>query len=369
MLAGGGRSVKPARAAITRVPVLFSNMADETTPMAHQRPAQYRNPSGTDVSSAGVGRWTLQRLRDRLPRPPRASLAPVEPDVATLHANRTEPTLTWIGHASMLLQIGGLNVLIDPVFSWRVSPVSFAGPKRHQRPGLTVEQLPPIDVVCNSHSHYDHLDLPSMRAVAARHEPTYLVPNGTDVWLRRHVRADVHAIGFEWHEVQSVGNVEFHFLPVQHWSSRSPFRRNDTPWGSWAIIAPNFRFWFSGDLGYSDDPRQIGARFGPFDYAAIGIGAYAPRWFMRPQHIDPDEAVQVMLDVCAARAIGMHWGTFPLSDESLDEPPQELARALARRGLDADCFTVLRHGETRRLLAAAATPDSVRDTSAAADTP
>jgi N-acyl-phosphatidylethanolamine-hydrolysing phospholipase D len=126
----------------------------------------YKNPSGTDVNPAGIARWTMERLRQRLPRPPVEALLPVAPDIAYLHHNRTEPSVTWIGHASLLVQIGGCNVLIDPVFSRRVSPVRFAGPKRHQAPGLTVAQLPPIDVVLISHNHYDHLDRPSVRAVA-----------------------------------------------------------------------------------------------------------------------------------------------------------------------------------------------------------
>lgn len=320
----------------------------------------YKNPSGTDVSPAGVARWTVERLRQRLPRPPVAPLQPVQPDIAYLHANRTEPSVTWIGHASLLVQIGGCNVLIDPVFSRRVSPVRFAGPKRHQAPGLTVAQLPPIDVVLISHSHYDHLDRPSVRAVArqANGTPTFFVPKGLDHWCAREIPgvrasgAAPSARGFEWHDTHTIetstGPLCFHFLPVQHWSSRSALRRNDTPWGSWAITHPSFRFWFSGDLGYSNDPRNIGEQFGHFDCAAIGIGAYEPRWFMKTQHINPDEAVQVMLDVRATQAIGIHWGTFPLADESLDQPPRDLAKALVARGIPSERFIVLQHGETRR---------------------
>ena len=316
-------------------------------------PSFFSNPSGTDVRVDGLARWTFQRLRDRLPHPPRDPLANIAPDLAFLHANKTVPSLTWIGHASLLLQVGGKNILIDPVFSRRVSPVSFAGPKRHQPPGLTVDQLPPIDALLISHNHYDHLDRPSVRAVHQKQQvvPLSFVPKGVDAWFARNVPG-ANARGLAWGEHARIptsdGDIALHFLPVQHWSSRSLWRRNDTPWGSWAILHPSFRFWYSGDLGYSTDPANIGLQFGPFDFAAIGIGAYEPRWFMRTQHINPDEAVQVMLDVRAAGAIGVHWGTFPLADDALDQAPRDLATALAARDLPAHQFTVLRHGETRR---------------------
>ncbi len=323
-------------------------------------PPPYRNPSGIDVDPSGVARWTYDRLRHRLPHPPAAPIRGVPPDVEYLRSNRTDTTLTWIGHASLLLQLAGRNMLIDPVFSRRVSPVAFAGPRRHQPPGLSLAQLPSIDAVLISHNHYDHLDRPSVRGVArqAGGPPPFLVPRGVESWFARQVpSATVNgtstAVGVEWHDTHRLdtptGDLELHFLPVQHWSSRSALRRNDTPWGSWAIVHPSFRFWYSGDLGYSDDPRRIGAQFGGFDFAAIGIGAYEPRWFMRTQHVNPDEAVQVMLDVGADAAIGVHWGTFPLTDESLDQPPKDLAAAMAARALAPERFTVMRHGETRRL--------------------
>jgi L-ascorbate metabolism protein UlaG (beta-lactamase superfamily) len=210
-----------------------------------------------------------------------------------------------------------------------------------------------VDVVLLSHAHYDHLDLPSVRALARQPggSPTFLVPLGLDSWFARHVRgARVRACA--WDDVVSwpgrTTTLELHFLAVQHWSNRTPWDRNRTLWGSWAIVDPGFRFWFSGDLGYSRDTQEIGARFGRFDLAAIAIGAYEPRWFMRDQHLNPDEAVRVMGEVGAERAIGIHWGTFALTDESLDEPPRALAAAVAAHGLASDRFDVMRHGETRR---------------------
>lgn len=311
----------------------------------------YRNRSGVDVSPSGVPKWAFTRAWARLPRPPQSPITTVAADLDFLHANREHPSFTWIGHASFLKQIGGLNVLVDPVFSRVVSPVPPFGPRRHQPPGLTAKTLPHVDIVVISHSHYDHLDVASVRAVQrqAGGPPLFLVPKGLDAWFAR-VVPGARTQALAWDEAWSGPNgVEFHFLPVQHWSSRSPFRRNDTLWGSWAMLHATHRFWYSGDLGYSNDPARIGARFGRFDLAAIGIGAYEPRWFMKTQHVNPDEAVQVMLDVRADAAIGVHWGTFPLSDESLDEPPRALARALAERALPAERFRVLSPGETLRV--------------------
>ncbi|MCU0626703.1 MAG: MBL fold metallo-hydrolase [Gemmatimonadaceae bacterium] len=319
----------------------------------HSSPRRFANRHLPDRAPQGVLRWQLQRLRDRLPRPPRAPITGVVPDVAWLQANRTVTSLTWIGHSSLLYQRDGVNVLFDPVFSAFASPVQFAGPRRHQPPGLALAELPHVDVVLLSHAHYDHLDLPSVRALARQPggSPTFLVPLGLDSWFARHVRgARVRACA--WDDVVSwpgrTTTLELHFLAVQHWSNRTPWDRNRTLWGSWAIVDPGFRFWFSGDLGYSRDTQEIGARFGRFDLAAIAIGAYEPRWFMRDQHLNPDEAVRVMGEVGAERAIGIHWGTFALTDESLDEPPRALAAAVAAHGLASDRFDVMRHGETRR---------------------
>ncbi len=312
-----------------------------------------------NVDGAGVPTWMLQRARERLPKPPRVPILGVPPDLAFLHGNRGEPALTWIGHSSQLLQIDGVNILIDPVFSTRVSPVPFAGPKRHQPPGLTPAELPHIDLVVLSHNHYDHLDRASMRAVARQPggAPQFWIPAGLESWFARNlprtssgVMPVVQAFGWDDSAVWlgRTGDITVHFLAVQHWSNRTLLDRNASLWGSWAFIHPTLRFWYSGDLGYSDEPRAIGERFGAFDAASIAIGAYEPRWFMRTQHVNPDEAVQVMLDVRAREAIGVHWGTFELTDESLDEPPLALALALQARQLPAERFGVLRPGETRR---------------------
>jgi L-ascorbate metabolism protein UlaG (beta-lactamase superfamily) len=298
----------------------------------------------------------LQRILSGRLVLPRAPIRGLTPDVAALHANSADPArppaITWIGHATVLLQVGGVTILTDPMFSRYASPVPFAGPRRFQPPGVPLADLPRVDVVLISHAHFDHLDRRSVRRLAAQPggPPLFLVPARLGAWFAAHApSAPVRELawGDATGDPMVAPGCSFHFLPVQHWSNRSVLRRNDTAWGSWAVLHERCRFWFAGDLGYSDDVARIGARFGHFDLAAIPIGAYEPRWLMAGQHVSPDEAVQVMLDVRAAKAVAIHWGTFALSDEPPEEPPRALARALAARGLPQERFVVLRHGETR----------------------
>lgn len=343
---------------VPHAPTTFRGMSSKV-PSA----TPFRNRSGVDVDPSAAGRWMLQRLLSgRLVRPS-ADIPGVTPDVGSLHANAADPSrppaLTWIGHATVLLQMAGVSVLTDPVFSRFASPVPFAGPRRLQAPGVPLEALPRVDIVLISHAHFDHLDLHSVRRLArqAGGPPLFLVPAGLESWFDKHVPGvtssgvapTVRSLAWDTHvaELPVAPGFTFHFLPTQHWSNRSLFRRNDTAWGSWAVLHNRFRFWFAGDLGYSDDVARIGARFGRFDLAAIPIGAYEPRWLMRRQHVNPDEAVQVMHDVGAEHAVAIHWGTFALSDEDPREPPQALARAMQARAVAMERFVALRHGETR----------------------
>jgi N-acyl-phosphatidylethanolamine-hydrolysing phospholipase D len=331
----------------------------------HRTPRGFTNNYVGSVTKSlrDVLRWQAERFRSRLPPPPTLPIPQEPPDLGFLLANALAaeqmiPAATWIGHASTLIQAGGLNVLTDPVFSQRVSPVSFAGPKRAQPPGISIEQLPHIDVVVVSHNHYDHLDRPSIKRLSEQQggSPLFLVPLGLKAWL--HKLGVNNAVELDWWEHHIHGGTEFHFTPAQHWSGRSLSDRNKTLWGAWSALGPDFHWFFSGDTGYSRDfldtreyfaARQTAEQGGGFDVALIAVGACLPRWFMKEQHVDLDEAVQIHLDLGAKRSLGIHWGTFALADDPLDQPLHLLAAAREAKGVSAETFFLLPVGATRQL--------------------
>jgi len=335
----------------------------------HHRDGGYQNnytafePKGL----ASLLRWKYEAWWQGVPKAPRQPTPTVAADLAFVRSNAEaggamQPAATWLGHATVLVQAGGLNVLTDPIFSDRASPVSFAGPKRQQPPGIALADLPHVDVVLVSHNHYDHLDEASVRALNAQSggPPLFVVPLGVKAWL-----ASVgisNAVELDWWQSHAVsrpgGTAEIVMTPVQHWSGRSLTDRLETLWGGYAVFTPGFHFFHAGDTGYSKDfadirqrfaERQTSERGGGFDLALLPVGAYEPRWFMAQQHVDPTESVRIHRDLGAKRSLGMHWGTFELTDEALDEPPQRLAEARRTAGVDAAEFFLLAIGETRRL--------------------
>ncbi len=316
---------------------------------------------------AAVLKWRLDSAQAGLPPPPTTPTPVVAPDLAFIGANATakaamQPAVTWIGHATVLAQLGGINLLTDPHFSQRASPLSFIGPKRHVPPGIALESLPHIDAVLISHNHYDHLDETSVRALAAQPggSPLFIVPLGLKAWLADCGIANV--VELDWwrsHAIEgALGPVDIVLTPVQHWSGRGLADRMETLWGGYAVFAPDQHLFFSGDTGYSKDFADIHDRFASrqaapqpgFDLAVLAIGAYEPRWFMATQHIDPAEAVQIHLDLHARHSLGVHWGTFELTDEALDEPPRRLAQARLDKGVAEEAFFVTAIGQTRRLV-------------------
>lgn len=292
-------------------------------------------------------RWKWQS-RGREVKKIRFPLADNDPEY--LAANRTEPTLTWIGHATFLLQHGGTNILTDPHLSDRASPFSWIGPKRLTPPGLSIDELPPIDVVVISHNHYDHLDAETIEALhrkQAGYPPLFVVPDGVGRWFTD--RGIERVVELKWWESTRWDDWTLYAVPAQHFSGRSLSDRNRSLWAGWVLQKEDFNFYFAGDTGYSADFKEIGKQLGPFDLSAIPIGAYAPRWFMQPVHVNPEEAVRIHKDVGSNVSIGMHWGTFLLTDEALDEPPKKLAEARRRASLEEKAFLTLRHGQTVRL--------------------
>jgi N-acyl-phosphatidylethanolamine-hydrolysing phospholipase D len=324
-------------------------------PAHHREDGGFRNPwpAETERSFRDFLRWRRER-RGLPPQvvPPPEQLAPATPNVALPRASAAEVRITWVGHATFLLQMGRWNVLTDPVWSERASPISWTGPSRLVPPGLSFEALPPIDLVILSHDHYDHLDDPTVRRLLARHGAglRWVVPLGLGKWLAR--RGAKQVIELDWwgsaRVEEAADGLDVTAYPAQHWSRRRPFERSPRLWASFGLDAgAGRRVYFGGDSGYAPIFREIGSRAGPFDAALLPIGAYEPRWFMRGAHMDPSEAVRTYLDLGGrGRFVAMHWGTFILTDEPILEPPARTRQAWLEAGLpDAD-LSILRHGET-----------------------
>ena len=255
-----------------------------------------------------------------------------------------------LGHASFLIQTRGLNLLIDPVFAERASPSQWIGPRRVNAPGVAFDDLPPIDAVLVSHNHYDHLDLATLSALNKRDRPRILTPLGNDAIMAAHDRA-LAGEAFDWGaRVALSAEVAVHFEPAYHWSARGLGDRRMALWCAFAIETPDGAIYCIGDTGFGDGAifRDVRRKHGPPRLALIPIGAYEPRWFMRDYHIDPAEAVKVFA-LCGARAaIGHHWGTFQLTDEAIDAPPEALAAALREAGVEPARFQALLPGEVWR---------------------
>jgi N-acyl-phosphatidylethanolamine-hydrolysing phospholipase D len=272
-------------------------------------------------------------------------------------AARDELTLTWVGHSTFVVQVGGLNLLTDPMWSERAFPVQWMGPKRVVPPAVTLSGLPPLDAILLSHNHYDHLDAGTVRALAAAHpHARWLAPLGVGPILRRFGARKV--LELDWWEETRLGDVAIGATPARHFSARRPGDRDRSLWCGWAVDAPAKRVFFAGDSAWHPDFSAIGDRFGPFHAALLPIGAYAPEWFMQPVHMNPEQAVRAYqallgsrpgLPGRAALMVPMHWGTFQLTDEPMDEPPLRAAAAWRDAGLDPESLWIPAHGETRRL--------------------
>lgn len=286
-------------------------------------------------------RWKLTAKRKSWPRP-----VPAHPQPAPPQPQGDEIVATWIGHASFLIQSRRANLLIDPVFSERASPVTWAGPRRAVPPGIALAALPRIDAVLISHDHYDHCDLATLRTLAREHDAVFVAP------LRHHnllaAAGARRVIELDWWQTHVLHEVATTLTPSQHWSNRLGTPRNHRLWGGFYLTLHGRsirRVWFAGDTGYDAAIfHAIAQRCGSPDLALIPIGAYEPRWFMAPMHVNPAEAVQIHRDIGARVSVGMHWGTFQLTDEGRDEPVNALVAARHAAGIPAENFRTLAPG-------------------------
>lgn len=304
---------------------------------------RFFNPGGRNPRGFGaLLRWQLNRRRGPWPAWVENPAQPRLPG----RLGADECAVTYVNHVTFLLQFDGLNVLTDPVWSERVSPFSFAGPKRVHAPGIPFEALPRIDLVLVSHNHYDHMDVPTLRRLHAAHRPGVITTLGN----RRFLAGEgiPGAVELDWwqaHEPRP--GVKVTVTPAQHFAARWWTDRFETLWGGYTLETPAGRLYFAGDSGYFGGFGEIGSRLGPFDLAFIPIGAYEPRWFMEPVHCTPEEALRIHREVGARRSLAMHFGCFPLADDGFDQPVRDLEAARPAHGIGAEEFGVPVVGETR----------------------
>jgi L-ascorbate metabolism protein UlaG (beta-lactamase superfamily) len=296
---------------------------------------RFFNPghAATDRGWRDLLRW---KLKERAAVWPRSIPARQTVPEARVAGSR----VTIVGHASVLIQSGGLNVLTDPVWSARASPLPFIGPRRVWAPGIAFDALPPIDAVLLSHNHYDHMDMATLRRLNLAHRPLMVTSLGNDVILRRAMPDARLAAGDWWDRIDIGKGGEVAIVPAHHWSARTGRDRRMALWSGFVLRTGSGSVYFAGDTGYGDGGifREMRRRLGRPDLALLPIGAYEPRWFMGAQHIDPNEAVRILEDLEAARGVGIHWGVFRLTNERRHEPPELLLEALARRGIAETSF-------------------------------
>jgi L-ascorbate metabolism protein UlaG (beta-lactamase superfamily) len=285
--------------------------------------------------------WMARRRPRRWPKWIDDPIQPEPP--ATLQPH--EIAATFVGQSTFLLQLDGVNILTDPIWSERASPLRWAGPRRVRRPGLAFERLPPIHLVLVSHNHYDHMDLTTLRRLQQRFDPLFVTGLGNRRYLLKRGITRVEELDW-WQTCPAPGGLTVTMTPTQHFSRRGLFDRLRTLWGGFALTAGTKRVFFTGDSAYGDHFKEMGRRLGRIDLALLPIGAYEPRWLMRAAHMNPEEAVRAHLDLTPRLSLGMHFGTFQLTDEAIDAPIEELRQSLHQHGVKESEFRVPGFGET-----------------------
>jgi L-ascorbate metabolism protein UlaG (beta-lactamase superfamily) len=325
----------------------YSLMKTYSGPVSdHFDGTHFFDPDGVPPKSLGeVLRWQFGGKRERSVWPEWAPSPHADTPPARVDGDKVR--FSFVGHASWLVQTGGLNILVDPVWSMRVSPVSWAGPKRHNDPGIAFEALPKIDIVLVSHGHYDHLDMPTLSRLAKNFAPRVITPLGNDVTMRE-ADQTIKAESFDWHDRVELGSsLAVTLVPTRHWSARGLFDRNKALWASFVLETPAGKVYIVCDSGYGEGRhfRRVAEAHGPLKLAILPIGAYEPRWFMRDQHMNPADAVKALFDCGAEQALAHHHGTFQLTDEAIDAPALALGEALDAAKVSRERFVVLKPGQ------------------------
>ena len=287
--------------------------------------AEYKNTNGvaSDKSFGDMLQWIRSDIE------PEITKIELSSDWQKLNLSEDDNYAIWIGHSTFLIKKNGVTILTDPIFSKRASPFKNIGPKRLIPPAIPLDAIPHIDIVTVSHNHYDHLDIHSLKKISKKHpEAIFLVPTGDEKLLKRKKIKNVY--NFDWWESIEHKGFEITFTPVQHWSKRSLFDRNKSLWGGWFFNHKDYSLYHAGDTGYSKDFIDTKIKLGSPKYAFIPIGAYDPEWFMAESHVNPEDAVQIMLDLEAEKAFGMHWATFVLTDEDTIEPKIRLEKEIMK---------------------------------------
>ena len=300
--------------------------------------AEYKNTNGEEIDKSikDLIRWQRNQKK------PILSSIDLSDEWKLVDFEKSNNFMIWIGHSTFLIKKNNLVILTDPVFSERASPFKRLGPKRLIPPAISLNELPKIDVVTISHNHYDHLDIRSLKKLSKLNPNLiFLIPKGDiDIFNKKNID---NVKEFVWWEEISIDDFIFTFTPVQHWSARGLFDRNESLWGGWFIKSNDYSLYHAGDTGYSNDFIETQKRLGSPKYAFLPIGAYDPEWFMAASHVNPEDSIRIMKDLGAEFSFGMHWGTFTLTAEDTLEPPQRLKQALNNDKLDN--FITLKPGE------------------------